>query len=490
MSNPRRPPARQPRRPAAPAPRGRAVGAALPGASMREHPPFEVRCPLHGSIPFDEPERRVIDHPLVQRLRYISQLGFAALVYPGATHSRFSHSLGVMHLAGAVFDRIAEASPALAAAGYGPDALAYCRRIVRLAGLLHDVGHAPFSHSFEPLLPARAALPLPWDWYAPAGRERGAQARHEDFSVAAVCALAREAPALLDEAEARDICALIDGRIVPGAALRGGKGRPAVYPLLKQIISGEIDADRMDYLRRDAHFAGVTYGLFDLSRLIQSLSCTAQREGLVMTLDHSALYTYENFLMARFHMAMQVYFHKTLLPFEHFLKRAMEEGEIDFRINGTLDNFLAAREDRVLDALHRAHDRRWAGRIVHRRPLARLLQLEQLEAGDGLRERVMAAVEALRGEGVEVIHLREERPLSTLGAAASDGAAPLYVAQSVLGRASYRPLQEVSVLLERYNQVFTIEGLYCDPADYDRAAAALGPIVAPPGASADGGLTP
>ncbi len=435
------------------------------------HPPFEVRCPLHGSIAFDERERQVIDHPLVQRLRSISQLGFAALVYPGATHTRFSHSLGVMHLAGQIFDAIVETAPALAAAGYGPDALAYCRRIVRFAGLLHDVGHPPFSHSFEPLLPPRQALPLPWDWYAGPARP-DVQATHEDFSVAAVYALARGTPALLDAGEARDVCALIDGRIAPGPALRG-TGRRPIYPLLKQIISGEIDADRMDYLRRDAHFAGVTYGLFDLPRLIQSLSCADVPEGLAMTLDQSALYTYENFLMARFHMAMQVYFHKTLLPFEHFLQRAVAEGEVDVRIDGTLENFLLAREDRVLEALHRARERRWSGRIVNRRPLARLLQLEEGLA-PAARARVLEAAQALARRGIAIVHLREARPLSTLGAA---GSLPIYVAKTVLGRTSLRPLHEVSVLLERYNQVFTIESLYCDPEDYDAAAAALLPFV-------------
>ena len=436
------------------------------------HPPFEVRCPLHGSVAFDERERQIIDHPLVQRLRSISQLGFAALVYPGATHTRFSHSLGVMHLAGQIFDQIVESAPALSAAGYGPDALAYCRRIVRLAGLLHDVGHPPFSHSFEPLLPPRGALALPWDWYAQPAQDRAARSTHEDFSVAAVYALARETPALLEPGEARDICALIDGRIAPGPALRG-TGRRPIYPLLKQIISGEIDADRMDYLRRDAHFAGVTYGLFDLPRLIQSLSCADVAEGLAMTLEQSALYTYENFLMARFHMAMQVYFHKTLLPFEHFLQRAVAEGEVDVRIDGTLENFLRAREDRVLEALHRARERRWSGRIVNRRPLARLLQLQDVP-DPAARARVLEAVQALARRGVEIVHLREARPLSTLGAS---GSQPIYVARSVLGRTSLRPLHEVSVLLERYNQVFTIESLYCDPEDYDAAVAALLPLV-------------
>lgn len=438
--------------------------------------PFEVRCPLHGSIPFDARERAIIDHRFVQRLRHISQLGFASLVFPGATHTRFSHSLGVMHLAGQVFDQVALKSAAYRDCGFSSAAHARFRGIVRLAGLLHDLGHPPFSHSFEPLLPGREQLPLPWDWYR--SGEKTGRATHEDYSVAAIRALAEEKPDLMPMEDARAICSLIDRRIAPGATLVDGSGGGqgsgiTVYPLLKQIVSGEIDADRMDYLRRDAHFAGVSYGLFDLPRLIQSLSCTVMDGGLVMTLAHDALYTYENFLMARFHMAMQVYFHKTLLPFEYFLKRAVQDGEIELVLDGSLESFLSAREDHVMNLLHRAKGGRWAAKIVNRRPLSRLLRMSDLPDGES-RARVMKAVAKLEGEGCEIIHLKEERRLSNLGwSNTGKDEAPIYVEQQILGRPEWLPLEAVSVLLERYNQVFTIEALYCDPAEAERGLAAL-----------------
>ena len=442
--------------------------ATRPTMSESQARPYEVRCPLHRSIPFNERERALIDHPLLQRLRSISQLGFAHLVYPGATHTRFSHALGVMHLAGRIFDRIADGAPALFHEGFAPGALDYCRQTVRFAGLLHDLGHLPFSHAFEPLLPSRAALRLPRQWYhARSARDWRAPALHEDLSVAMVAALAGEPAALLSEEEAQDACALIHDGIAPTARLTGLGGGPArnPYPLLKQIISGEIDADRMDYLPRDAHFAGVTYGFFDLDRLIEGLSSVETERGLVMALDQDALFTYENFLMARFHMAMQVYYHKTLLPFEHFIARAVREGEIAMPFDGSVESFLQAREDVVLAQLYAARERRWSARIVFRRPAARLFRIDGRDDPE-TRRRVLAALEAA---GIPSIHIREERRVSNLGAEAPDGTPPILVVENVLGLERRTPLPEVSALLQRYNQTFVIERIYCDPEDYARA---------------------
>jgi len=432
---------------------------------------FEVRCPLHGSIPFSALERRIIDHPFVQRLRHVSQLGFADLVYPGATHTRFNHALGVMHVAGRVFDGIVAAAPPDFHARFAPAEVARCRRLVRLAGLMHDMGHAPFSHAFEPLLPPRDRLPLPSHWYGEPPGPHDGQAAHEDYSVALIHALSAQAPDLLPPEDGQDIASLIDHRVRPTPQL-AGKGDPAagIHPMLKQIISGEIDADRMDYLRRDAHFAGVTYGYFDMERLIRSLSCQATPGGYVMTLDQNALFTYEHFIMARFHMAMQVYFHKTVLIFDHFLHKSSEAGEIPFVLDGSLENFLEAREDVVLAQLYAARREQWASHIVNRVPFSRLVQLSELP-DQGLRA---AIVDALAAARIETVHITTRRNVSTMGQAEGRPEHPILVLEPMLGRTRSRTLREVSVLLEQYNRTFTIEALYCDRGDVAQGREVIG----------------
>ena len=312
---------------------------------------------------------------------------------------------------------------------------------------------------------------MPLQWYSEF--DANARSTHEDFSVALVYALTQESPGLIDPEEARDICALIDQAVRPSTALTraGMRGGHNLYPLLKQMISGEIDADRMDYLRRDALYAGVAYGNFDLERLIQSLTSVPTPQGWVMGLDQSGIYSYENFLMARFHMAMQIYFHKTLLAFEHCLTQAVREHEISLNLDGSIDGYLAAREDVVLSKLYAARDKRWTSRIVYRRPLRRLLEVHEA-AESPLREKMLAA---LRDAGISIVHVKEERRLSGLGQ--DPHGFPMFVQESVLGRVHMRPLQEASVLLDRYNQLFRVENLYCDAGDYVRAVAVLEPIV-------------
>ena len=141
--------------------------------------PFEIRDPIHGFIELDDWEREIVNHPVFQRLRRIRQLGLTDMVYPGATHSRFEHSLGVMHVATRMFEAIVDRRRDFLRAAYKYDdaGLARDKRILRLAALLHDVGHAPFSHGGEGLMPEI---------------EKDRQFGHEQYSAAIVANLMRD----------------------------------------------------------------------------------------------------------------------------------------------------------------------------------------------------------------------------------------------------------------------------------------------------------
>ncbi|MGK0291610.1 MAG: HD superfamily phosphohydrolase, partial [bacterium] len=168
-----------------------------------------IRCPIHGSIHFNDREKALIDNPFFQRLRFVSQLGFANLVYPGAVHNRFSHSLGAMHLAGRIFEQLSEYGNTPLNNFYSDHDLAYFQQLIRFTALLHDIGHPPFSHTAESVLPLTSQLELPKRLQPEVVR----QATHEDFSIAIVYKLAQKPYQLLSKEEANDIIVLLKGEI-------------------------------------------------------------------------------------------------------------------------------------------------------------------------------------------------------------------------------------------------------------------------------------
>src|ERR1700733_1894542 len=211
------------------------------GMMNHEKLPFEVRCPVHGFIGLTDLEREIVDHRAFQRLRRIKQLGWTDYIYPGASHTRFEHSLGVMHLASRLYEAVVTTSGDTLKElfGYTNAGLARDWQIVRLAALLHDVGHAPFSHAAENLLPLKA----PEDYSLFQGMAKPSERyTHEDYSVAIIETVLKD---LIEQHPCNrrnyrittdEIIALISRRAPGGVSL-----------FWKDIISGQLDADRMDY---------------------------------------------------------------------------------------------------------------------------------------------------------------------------------------------------------------------------------------------------
>ena len=257
-----------------------------------------IRDPLYGYISVSDAELGVIGTPAVQRLRGIHQLGLSSAVYPGATHTRFEHSLGVMHLAG----KFAE-SVGLTEA----ETQAY-----RLAGLLHDVGHAPFSHATERIMEEQLGI------------------SHEEQSC----------------------------RVVEGIATSMGDDFPADPSLVKaairgdsqyNLVAGDVDADRMDYLRRDADKTGIPHGEIDAETIIRFAEI---HEGDIV-FDYKSLQAIEDLFNARAGMNKSVYQHHASKIVEAMLHRAVEQF---LEETGTDPEVLLRWDDRQLHTHLLEHD--------------------------------------------------------------------------------------------------------------------------------------
>lgn len=300
---------------------------------------YEIRCPVHGFVTISDWEREIISQPAYQRLRRIRQLAWTDYVYPGAMHTRFEHSLGVMHIATTMYDALVRSSKAVLESEMGFDeaGLERDRRLVRLAALLHDVGHTPFSHAAEELFPM-----------AP---EEDRRYVHEEYSAAIIRTKLKDAienhPFNENyEITADKIAALLEGSSDAGRSL-----------IWRDLVTGQMDADRIDYLMRDSLHAGVEYGRFDWRRLIGCLVFVRSEadRGFRLGVTEGGLHAAESLVLARYFMFTQVYFHKTRVAFNHHLVNALREilpnGEFPSPDGEQLDEYLKWDDWRVLGRL-------------------------------------------------------------------------------------------------------------------------------------------
>lgn len=449
---------------------------------------YEIRDPVHGSISFNNFEKRIIDHPYVQRLRYIHQLGFVFFVYPGATHDRFSHALGAMHIAGMVWHQIVESSEEVLLKYMRPSDSIYLEKVIRLAGLLHDSGHGPFSHTSERLLPNLHTLEVPKEWYR-TPIKKTEQAEHEDYSVMVISALSQGSQAPLAPAEAQDIASLVHHRIKPSKEWerRFAKAERMgfhVHDVVQNLISGELDCDRMDYLMRDAHHTGVPYGFYDIDRLIHSLSLVMlPNKKVCLALDYTGIRAFEDFLLARYHMLLQVYFHKTANCFDYFLETVFTSGELEYAIPGTMKEFAHLRDSMIFEKLFEAAENPkniFCRELVARRPATLVFSSSMLHharnGADG-RERIIKKIKAMCAKmGIVPIIISSAQHLYR---SRIKGAEPhLYVVKRVMGQSFYESIEKYSNLLQKYNEEIKLVDIYMLKSDYPKVAKDLKRLLA------------
>jgi hypothetical protein len=260
----------------------------------------EIKDPVHGYVYITEEEKALIDSYPVQRLHRLRQLAGAEYVYPGANHTRFEHSIGVMHLA----SRVAE-NPNISKCISEDET-----EMVRVAGLLHDVGHGPFSHVFEQLL------------------DKELNQTHEDITLW-----------MVKNSELKDIlrrmgCRPEDvGRLAVGRLHRPGKA------FLDQIISSAVDVDKQDFIVRDTYHTGAEYGFIDIFRLIHTLDVW---EGN-LAVDLGALSALESLIIARIESFRSIYFHRVGRAAQIMLAMAMEKANDELGLTSfkTPEEYLA-----------------------------------------------------------------------------------------------------------------------------------------------------
>ena len=416
---------------------------------------MQIRDPIHGAIELVGAEIPIIDHPLFQRLRTVRQLGFSELAFPGATHTRLSHGLGALHLATRAFESVFRDF-----VFERPEARARLRQAVRLAALLHDIGHPPLSHCCEVAMPQLSSLDM--GCYGAAARGADRQAKHEDISV--LLLTASKLTEVLAEVghglTGRHVAALVSAEVEIDDDVFVD-GRRDLRPVLSQIISSECDVDRMDYLARDSYFAGVEYGRFDRDWLLACLSHHVTADGKVhLALDDRALYAFDHFLIARYHMFLMVYYHYRSVVFEEMLRRYLETCAGEYQLPSVGDAYAVVDDTQLMAAL-RASSNPWARRIVQRRPYSLLLEWHgppaRVELGPA-RQRLVAA-------GIDHIAVASRGVLSKyVGKARSQRAPAIYVVDRGSGSLSAPPrtLDQATDLFARYGQERQIARIYVE----------------------------
>jgi HD superfamily phosphohydrolase len=374
-----------------------------------------IRDPILGDIELTPLQAAIVDTRHFQRLRYIRQNGLLHFIFPGAVHTRFSHSLGTMEVARRAFRHLVGSLPRDRSSRQG---LAYLETAFQLAALLHDVGHCAFSHAIEqvsikgrPMFGTGAEFLATWQQpellallseRQPPGASALAlgPARHELIGLVLIRRIfdhdhVRRAAGGVADDLCRDIQALVQGGLPISQRFRAAaeetwsslatsQGVPAasmpdraeqLLSVLHELISGTLDVDRLDYLVRDSFHCGVPYGKCDVEFLLSSLRVGFAAGRPVLAVSEKAQYALEDLLWSRYQLFVQVLHHKTNVGLNAALQQAMEDALLDARIErpDSEPRLLAFTDDYVMASIHRAsllgelEDRSYTKALIDRR---------------------------------------------------------------------------------------------------------------------------
>ena len=422
---------------------------------------MEFRDPVHGTIEVHPKMEAIIDSRAFQRLRAIKQLGFGEFSYPGATHNRFLHSMGVSYLAGQIFDSIFR--------GYAfknNHDKWRLRECVVLAALLHDIGHGPLSHTTEEVMPQLSELKIPL-YQNRADRK----ANHEDYTIKIVTdsELSKIIHEQFPDIQAFHIACLIDKSLdcIDGFFTIDSVN---IRPILSQIVSSELDADRMDYLLRDSYFTGASYGQIDVHWLISNLSYHQVKDQLHLALNRRALYTFDDFLISRHHMYLQVYFHHKCIIYDEMLHRFLTSKDCTFSLPANIDDYLNVTDATLYEHLRQAKNP-WAQLISQRRPHRVLWEMHTLSDTD----RPQKIIDALKKENIDSIYSSSKARLSKYHATSPEehNIHKIFVIDHYDKKVAPIPIEETTKIFQMYEGTRRVERIYVARDEYKKAEQVL-----------------
>lgn len=414
---------------------------------------MEIRDPVHGSIHIHDSEIEILEHPFFQRLRNIKQLGFSEYVFPGATHTRYLHSIGVMNVSTLVFNNLFKDQNSVD--------IRRLKESLRLGCLLHDIGHAPLSHSTESVMPNVSALNLPKQF-----QKADRQASHEDYTIKSITdsSFTNSFKSVTKEfgIDPKAIAELVIGETKdPSYFTVNGIN---YFPLLHQLVSSEMDCDRMDYLLRDSYFCGVSYGKFDLDWIIDNLKICQEGNLAYLGISERAISTFDDFLLSRFHMFMMVYFHYRAVCLEQMLMRYFNSSHNEYQIPADIEEYLE-HDDAYLMRVLRKSNNIWAQRIIQNN-----IPKKILETFGDVHLKQMHNLEAyLNSQNIDYIKCSSTGRLSKYYSENSPQAAyPMKVMrESALSKEhqSIKNIQEATDLFQKYSESHAVNRIHCDYAE-------------------------
>jgi HD superfamily phosphohydrolase len=343
--------------------------------------------------------------------------------------------------------------------------------VVRFAALLHDVGHGPLSHTSEFAMPDVRLLKVPGQ------KPKARKATHEDYTLKII--LDSALTPLLEKAGKEGgfkpvhVAGLIEPSLEVGDSFFIEKvdGVSIDFrPLLQQLISSELDADRMDYLRRDSLHAGVSYGQFDFDWLVGNLTFHLHKNKGYLALQHRALYAFEDFLISRFHMFLMVYFHYKSVIFDEMLGQYLESPDCDYALPADIGAYAFYNDAHLYAHLARSKDP-WARRISEMRPYRMLLELHSgipaTKTAAAEQERLLKKTERdLAARGIHYLRKTTTGELSKYFRKPGD---PIFVRyDNHYSAPSFIPLEQCTDLFQRYSAKRSIDRLYVSPEDFPK----------------------